>query len=166
MQGDRAGSFGFGIAAILLLAGCNAADNKAKDPAVLPAFADIKALTEKSCLCKMAGRDATAVEQKLEKLTAPLQKEGDGSASLPLSSDLFCYPQLGARACAGEYHVVATGTRDFVCTSAQADDLDVLWNSAGLDTDRRTTRADAALQKRLLAMRRELAETIPQSACN
>ena len=166
MQASCIGNSGLGLIATLLLAGCSAADNSAADSAALPAFADIEALTQKSCMCKMAGRDATAVARKLEKLTAPLQKEGFGSASLPLSSDVYCYPQLGDQACAGEYYVVATGTQDFVCTDAQMEELNALWNTVGIDADRRTTRADAALLKRLSTMRQELAETIPQSACN
>ncbi len=163
MQAAR-GNMGLGVVmALLLLSGC---EGRKSDKAPRATFAEIKALTRKSCLCRMAGRDAAAVERKLEKLTTGLRKEGYGSASTPLGSDGYCYPELGEQACAGEYEVVTTGPQDFVCTSEQADELDHVWNATGLDADRRSTRADAALLRRLWEMRHELAAKIPQSSCN
>src|SRR3546814_20386820 len=84
-------------------------------------------------MCAMAGRDTSTLNLELERLTASLKKEGMGTSSVPLSGELTCYPELGDQACIGRIAFTHSPDGNFVCTEAQADDLDAAWNATAHD---------------------------------
>src|SRR3546814_14271899 len=88
-------------------------------------------------MCAMAGRDTSTLNLELERLTASLKKEGMGTSSVPLSGELTCYPELGEQACIGRIAFTHSPAGNFVCTEAQADELDAAWHSADRSEERR-----------------------------
>ena len=161
-------------AAAILLAGCSYPNPKLSEAERKEIQAKrIATLDDQSCLCAMAGRDTSKLDREINRLTASLEKQESATSSVPLQGQNTCYPELGEGACVGR--IVITHSRsdaDFVCTQKQADELLSVWEGAA--TDGRTyeslvaadKKRDAALLKRLRAMRAEAVAKIPQSACN
>ena len=154
------------IAAFLplaILTACGAGDSPEQEAALTP-IETLEDLSTRACLCRMAGHDDGVLRNEYERLTANLEGEGLGSASLPLSSSVTCFPELGERACVTHsLDVVATNGADFACTNEQAGELEAIWNRAVVEE--RAEQADADLMKRLEAMREELRQSLTQADC-
>jgi hypothetical protein len=163
---------------MILLSGCDAPADaptpKAPDPKrQAMQFEQIAKIADQSCMCAMAGRDTTALDHKLERLTASLEKQGSATSSVPLQGQLTCYPELGERACIGRIVITGSSSKsDFVCSEEQADELQVSWDAIAKDDgdidnfNKTLPKRDEALRNRLRAMHVEAAAKIPQSACN
>src|SRR3546814_18172262 len=92
-----------------------------------------------------------------------------GTSSVPLSGELTCYPELGEQACIGRIAFTHSPAGNFVCTEAQADELDAAWNAAAPDDgttegfNKSLPKRDEALLKPLKAMPNRNGTTIHHS---
>ena len=158
------------IFALILLASCQREDADREPLNRHPTISveRLRAIATKACKCKMAGRDASAVDRELTRLTAHLSKEELGTASFPLSYHVTCFPALGDDACMTNA-IIATGSADdaSVCTEAEADELEALWKAKPPSgAPQSTTLSDTAMIRRLRGMRASAAAALPQSACD
>lgn len=170
MQGRGRSAMGWTFA-LFLLPGCT--DSKRADPpinseqaVVDPRFAKIDGLARQSCLCELAGRDHTDIDAALKAATAGLKVEGSAESSAPLAGLYDCYPELGERACTSSYYLTASPADTRVCDLGQVKELEKAWHSVEPGNDSSVEAPNKAVLARLSTMRKELAKTIPQSACN
>ena len=159
-----------GTVSLTVLVSCQSEDAARVAPTLhsTPGIERLRALTTKACKCKMAGRDAGAIDRELARSTARFSKEAFGTASLPLSYEITCFPELGGDACMTNAIIVSGLTSEaFVCTDAEADELDAVWNATFARGGRQSASlSNAAMLERLQEMRSDSARTISQTACN
>jgi hypothetical protein len=157
--------------AFFLLSGCTDSRStnppiKSENKAVDPRFAEIDGLVRQSCLCELAGRDHTKIDAALKAATTGLKVEGSAEPSAPLAGLYDCYPELGERACTSSCYLTASPEEARVCDLGQVKQLEKAWRSVEPGSDGSVEAPNKAVLERLSTMRKELAETIPQSACN
>lgn len=168
---DRGRSVSGWAFALFLLSGCSASEPadppiKSEQSVVDPRFARIDGLHQQSCLCALAGRDHTKIDAALKAATAGLKVEGAGESSAPLAGLYDCYPELGERACTSSYYLTFSPDEVRVCSLGQVEELERVWRAADHGSDGSSEAPNKAVLQRLSTMRKELADTIPQSACN
>jgi len=158
------------VVSLILLTSCQREkpNQKSVAHASIPSMQTLSTLATRACKCKMAGHDSGAIDREFARLTAHLSQEPQGSASTPLSYEITCFPELGNTACVTNA-IVASGLGDgaFVCTDAEADELEKLWSSklhrGALPS---TKSSDTALLKRINGMRADTKKALPQFACD
>ena len=170
MQGDGLKSAVW-VGALCLLSSCGAPKPvdqpvRSEKMTVDPRFGRIKTLTQQSCLCELAGRDHSKIDAALKAATAGLQSEGFAESSAPLASLSDCYPELGDQACTTSYYPTSAPESFRVCNMDQVQDLETAWRSGDAARNGSAEAGNSAMLKRLAAIRQELAESIPPSACN
>lgn len=124
----------------------------------------IQNLNDRACMCAMANRSSIELENALRNETAGLKVEGLGSASLPMTGSVRCFPELGDQACIGRIELVADSSI-FVCNSEQAEVLEIVWNRAKRRKGATIKTGDAALIAHYETMRADLRRTLPEATC-
>ncbi|ALJ15012.1 hypothetical protein [Sphingopyxis macrogoltabida] len=161
--------FRLGITAVaaIFISGCG--DSKQASPAKVfskaeatKRFTEIDRLHDQSCLCKLAGRNSDAIDQRLSIATAGLEVGGFDAPAIPVRGFNDCYPQLGRSACVTTYSLHSSVGGGEVCTEAQWREIEDVFDERGGSGERATR----AVQKTLDKMREAAAKAIPQSACN
>lgn len=150
--------------AALLLQACNATERETPISNAM-ILDQLQKIASQECLCRMAGRDSSALQAEYERRTRGLENDGVGTASDPVSYGSDYFPSLGENAYVFTGGYVIPDQGKFVCTEDQGIILESVWKKAYDSGGGNAEEADAALLLRLQAMRSQLSERVPQSDC-
>ena len=150
----------------LFLAGCDSSPRpatKALTRAEAKArLAQINSLHERSCMCRLAGRNDARLARRLGIAKDGLAVEGADAGAIPVGHSVDCYPELGRSACVTTYSLSTSVGGGEVCTSDQWREIEDVFDTNGGTSGK----AKIAVEKRMAEMRQAAEATVTQTACD
>ena len=147
-----------------LVSGC--ADPKpSTEPTIKRELEKLEKLAEQDCMCRMAGLETSILRDEFERLTHGREQTGSATSSIPVSYEIVCFPDLGETACISAGGYLPPNSDNFICSEAQAMELETVWSAVQAGGRGSIEESGAAMLARLEGMRAEVSGAEDVARC-